>query len=77
MAKVAIDKLSASLGPHDPSKAGRPAASIPSTYVQVASGTADRTKSAIVTLGSSFAAMFPVERFVRPRIAAAPSDEGA
>jgi hypothetical protein len=76
MAKVAIDKLSASLGPNDPSKTGRPAASIPETFVQVASGTADGTKSAIVSLGSSFAAMFRHEPFVRPRNTAAASDEG-
>jgi hypothetical protein len=76
MAKIAIDKLAASLGPHDPSKTGRPAPSVPETFVQVASGTADRTKSAIVSLGSSFAPLFRSGPFVRSRSAPAPSDEG-
>lgn len=77
MTKVAIDKLAASLGPHDASKSGRPAPSVPETYVQVASGTASSTKSAIVSLGASFAAMFRPEPFVRPRNTLQATDEGA
>lgn len=76
LTKVAIDKLSASLRPHEPSKKARPAPAVPETFVQVASGTADRTKSAIVSLGSSFAPLFRHEPFIRPRNAPAPSDEG-
>jgi hypothetical protein len=76
MAKAAINKLAASLGPHDSSKAGRPASSVPDAYVQVASGTANSTKSAIVSLGSSFAGMFRNEPFVRPRNISVSSDDG-
>lgn len=72
--KVAIDKLSASLGPHDSSKSGRPAAAIPDTLVQVAGGTADRTKSAITSLGSSMGAMLHSTPFVRPPRTAQPSE---
>jgi hypothetical protein len=75
MTKVAIDKLSASLGPQDPSKTGRPAPSVPDAFVQVARGTADSTKSAVVSLGSSFAAMFRHEPFVRPRNSSAESED--
>jgi hypothetical protein len=76
MAKVSIDKLSAALPLHDPSKAGRPAASVPDAFVQVARGTADSTKSAVVSLGSSFAAMFRNEPFVRPRNTLTPTEDG-
>jgi len=77
MTKVAIDKLAATLGPHDSSKSGRPAPSVPETFVQVASGTASSTKSAIVSLGASFAAMFRPEPFVRPRNTQPVTDDGS
>ncbi|HRI70890.1 MAG TPA: hypothetical protein PK156_41940 [Polyangium sp.] len=75
-AKVAIDKLAASLGPHEPSKSGRPAPEVPETLVQVASGTADRTNSAIASLGSSFVAMLHSTPFVRVRATPSPTDDG-
>lgn len=76
MAKVAIDKLAASLAPNDPSKKGRPAPAIPETFVQVASGTAAGTKSAIASLGSSFGSMLHSKPFVRPPSAPVPSEDG-
>ncbi len=74
-ARFAIDKLSASLGPSAPSKAGRPAPAIPETYVHVASGTADGTKSAITSLGKSFADLFRAEPFVRDRPSPSPGPD--
>lgn len=55
---------------------GRPAPTVPETYVEVASGTANSTKSAIASLGSSFASMLHAKPFVRPRSTPAPTDEG-
>lgn len=76
MAKFATDKLAASLGPHDPTKSGKPAPAVPETFVQVASGTAQGTKSAAVALGSSFNSMLHRTPFVRPPRAAVPNEDG-